>query len=462
MFHRILVANRGEIAVRIIRTCREMNIETVAVYSGADGDAMHVKTATAAVCIGPAPASDSYLNRERIISAAIVTGCEAIHPGFGFLSESSEFAAMCEKNGIVFIGPRAEVIGKLGNKSEARKCVSACGVPVVPGSKAPVKNAADACAAAEAAGYPVLIKAAAGGGGRGIRQADNSDELGKLFDEARAEAAACFGNDEMYIEKYIKKPRHIEIQILADEFGNIVQLGERDCSIQRKHQKLMEESPAMRISGETRKELGRAAVKAAGAAGYTNAGTVEFIMDESGRFYFIEMNTRIQVEHPVTEMQTGIDIVKEQIRIAAHMELSFGQEDVRAEGHTIECRINAEDPYKGFLPCVGKIGFVHFPGGPGVRVDTAIYNEYSVPPFYDSLLAKLIVHAGTRLDAIRKMRRALEELTIEGVATTGDFEYLVLHHKDYISGRYSVDFMEEHAEELLKIGEQVENEKSAG
>ncbi len=462
MFRRILIANRGEIAVRIIRTCREMNIETVAVYSAADKDSLHVKLASSAVCIGAASASDSYLNMERIISAALVTGCEAIHPGFGFLSESAGFAALCEKNGIVFIGPEAGVIEKLGNKSAARECVSGYEVPVLPGSEKPVITGDDAERAAEKTGCPVLIKASAGGGGRGIRRADDKSQVRKLFAEAKAEAEVCFGNDEMYIEKYIKNPRHIEIQILADEAGHVIQLGERDCSIQRKHQKLMEESPAMNIPEDTRDAMGRAAVRAAKAAGYTSAGTVEFILDEGGSFYFIEMNTRIQVEHPVTEMQTGVDIVKEQIRIAAHMDLSFGQDDVKTKGHTIECRINAEDPYNDFRPCTGKVGFVHLPGGPGVRVDTAIYYGYEVPPYYDSLLAKVIVHAETRLDAIRKMRRALEELIIEGMITTGDFEYLILHQKDYISGRYSVDFMEEHAGELLKIGRQVENEESAG
>lgn len=449
MFQRVLIANRGEIAVRIIRTCREMNIETVAVYSTADAEALHVKLATRSVCIGPAKAADSYLNMKNILAAAIGTGCDAIHPGFGFLSENSEFARLCEDSGITFIGPKADVIDALGNKSAARKMMMAGNVPVVPGSKEVPKDFEEVKQIADQIGYPVLLKASAGGGGRGMRRAYKPEELEKAYEEAKAEARACFGNDEMYIEKLILNPRHIEFQILADEFGNVVHLGERDCSIQRKNQKLIEESPCMLLSDELRRQMGTAAVNAAKAAGYTNAGTVEFVLDEQEHFYFIEMNTRIQVEHPVTEMVTGLDLIKEQLRIASHRPLSYKQEDIRCEGHAMECRINAEDPAKGFMPNSGKISFLNLPGGPGVRVDTALYDEYETSPFYDSMMAKIIVHGKTRLDTIRKMRRALEELVIEGITTNGDFDYMVLHHPDFIKGKYNVGFIEEHLDEIL-------------
>ena len=449
MFQRVLIANRGEIAVRIIRTCREMNIETVAVYSTADAEALHVKLATRSVCIGPAKATDSYLNMKNILAAAIGTGCDAIHPGFGFLSENSEFARLCEDSGITFIGPKADVIDALGNKSAARKMMMAGNVPVVPGSKEVPKDFEEVKQIADQIGYPVLLKASAGGGGRGMRRAYKPEELEKAYEEAKAEARACFGNDEMYIEKLILNPRHIEFQILADEFGNVVHLGERDCSIQRKNQKLIEESPCMLLSNELRQQMGTAAVNAAKAAGYTNAGTVEFVLDEQEHFYFIEMNTRIQVEHPVTEMVTGLDLIKEQLRIASHRPLSYKQEDIKCEGHAMECRINAEDPAKGFMPNSGKITFLNLPGGPGVRVDTALYDEYETSPFYDSMMAKIIVHGKTRLDTIRKMRRALEELVIEGITTNGDFDYMVLHHPDFIKGKYNVGFIEEHLDEIL-------------
>lgn len=449
MFRRILIANRGEIAVRIIRACIEMNIETVAVYSTADKECLHVKLATQAVCIGPAKAADSYLNMKSILTAAVETNCDAIHPGFGFLSENSEFARLCEECNIKFIGPKADVIDAMGNKAMAKTMMRNGNVPVVPGSIGALKDYADAEKIADEVGYPVLLKASAGGGGRGMRRAESKEQLESAYEEAKAEARACFGNDEMYLEKLIINPRHIEFQILADEFGNVVHLGERDCSIQRKNQKLIEESPCMLLSEELRTKMGDAAVNAAKASGYTNAGTVEFVLDEKGNFYFIEMNTRIQVEHGVTEMVTGIDLVKEQIRIAFHQPLTFTQDDVHLNGHAMECRINAEDPAKGFLPNSGKISFLNLPGGPGVRVDTLLYNGYETSPFYDSMMAKIIVHAPTRLEMIRRMRRALMELSTEGITTTSDFDYLILFHPDFIKGKFNVGFIEEHMEEIL-------------
>ena len=376
MFRRILIANRGEIAVRIIRACIEMNIETVAVYSTADKECLHVKLATQAVCIGPAKAADSYLNMKSIMTAAVETNCDAIHPGFGFLSENSEFARLCEECNIKFIGPKADVIDAMGNKAMAKTMMRNGNVPVVPGSIGTLKDYAEAEKIADEVGYPVLLKASAGGGGRGMRRAETREQLESAYEEAKAEARACFGNDEMYLEKLIINPRHIEFQILADEFGNVVHLGERDCSIQRKNQKLIEESPCMLLSEELRTKMGDAAVNAAKASGYTNAGTVEFVLDEKENFYFIEMNTRIQVEHGVTEMVTGIDLVKEQIRIAFHQPLTFTQDDVHLNGHAMECRINAEDPAKDFMPNSGKISFLNLPGGPGVRVDTLLYNGF--------------------------------------------------------------------------------------
>lgn len=450
MFRRILIANRGEIAVRIIRTCREMNIETVAIYSTADREALHVKLATQTVCVGPAKASDSYLNMKNILTAALETGCDAIHPGFGFLSENSDFARLCEECGIVFIGPKAGVIDALGNKATARKLMMARNVPVVPGSKGAVSDPEELKRIAEEIGYPVLLKASAGGGGRGMRRVFDAEQLIPAFEEAKAEARACFGNDEMYIEKLILNPRHVEFQILADEHGNVVHLGERDCSIQRKNQKLIEESPCMLIDDELRSRMGKDAVEVAKAAGYTNAGTVEFVLDSQGNYYFIEMNTRIQVEHAVSEMVTGMDLIKEQIRIAFHQPLKITQDDIVLNGHAIECRINAEDPAKGFQPNVGTVDFFNIPGGPGVRVDTALYEGYTTSPFYDSMVAKVIVHAPTRLEAIRKMRRALEELVIDGITTTADFDYLLMHHPDYIKGKADVSFIEERMQEILE------------
>lgn len=449
MFQRVLIANRGEIAVRIIRACRELGIDTVAVYSSADSDSLHVQFATESVCIGPAKAADSYLNPNAILTVAKQTGCDAVHPGYGFLSERSDFARQCTELGLTFIGPSGDVMDKMGNKSAARELMIANGVPVVPGSDGALETAEAAMTVAEKIGYPVLIKASAGGGGRGMRRVDRPEDLTAKFEEARAEAVACFGNGELYLEKLILNPKHIEFQILADRHGNVIHLGERDCSIQRKNQKLIEESPSKALSAQLREEMGQAAVKAAKAAGYENAGTIEFVVDQEGHFYFIEMNTRIQVEHPVTEMVTGLDLVREQLRIAAGLPLSLTQEAVQLRGHAIECRINAENPSENFRPCPGTTTFLHFPGGPGVRVDSLLYNGYTVSPFYDSLVAKVIVHAPSRLEAIRRMRRALEEMLLEGYPTTADFCHLVLHHPDFIKGQYDTGFLAAHQDTLL-------------
>lgn len=449
MFQRILIANRGEIAVRILRACRELGVDTVAVYSSADADALHVQLATQAVCIGPAKAADSYLNVDALLTVARQTGCDALHPGYGFLSENAEFAQQCADLGLTFIGPSGDVIRTMGNKAAARALMQSHGVPVVPGSDGPVSTAQDAQAVAEAIGYPVLVKASAGGGGRGMRRVDRPEELVAKFEEARAEALACFGDGQLYLEKLILNPRHIEFQILADRHGAVIHLGERDCSIQRKNQKLVEESPSKALSPQLREAMGAAAVAAARAAGYENAGTIEFVLDQEGKFYFIEMNTRIQVEHPVTELVTGLDLVREQIRVSAGLPLSVTQEEVLFRGHAIECRINAEDPAKGFQPCPGRIDFLHLPGGYGVRVDTGLYTGYELPPYYDSLMAKLIVYAPTRLEAIRRMRRALEELVIEGPATNTDLLHQILHHPDFVRGNYSTGFLEAHMDTLL-------------
>jgi len=449
MFKRILIANRGEIAVRIIRACMEMNIECVAVYSTADKESLHVKLASNSICIGGPRAAESYLNMDAIITAAQVTGCDALHPGFGFLSENSEFVRKCVDAGIVFIGPTADAMDALGNKAAARKIMVKAGVPVVPGSDGPVESYEKLEKIAKKIGYPVLIKASTGGGGRGMRRVYKQEDLKKLYEEAKAETMACFNDDEMYVEKLIINPRHIEFQVLADEHGNVIHLGERDCSIQRKNQKLIEESPCMYIDDNLRKAMGKAAVTAAKAAGYTNAGTVEFVLDEKNNYYFIEMNTRIQVEHGVTEAVTGIDLIKQQIRIAFNEPLNIKQKDVQLKGHAIECRINAEDPAKGFMANTGKISFLNFPGGPGVRVDTLLYNGYETSPFYDSMMAKIIVHGQTRLEAIRRMRRALLELVTDGIVTNGDFDYLLLHHPDFVKGKYNVSFIEDHIDEIL-------------
>lgn len=442
MIRKILIANRGEIAVRIIRACREMGIETVAVYSEADKEALHTQLADEAVCIGPAPSKESYLNMERIISATIVSGADAIHPGFGFLSENSRFAELCEQCHITFIGPGSEVIAKLGNKQEARNTMIAAGVPVIPGSTEPIYDVETGSREAEKIGYPVIIKAALGGGGKGMRVADTPEEFAESFRTAQKEAQMAFGDDTMYIEHFVRHPRHIEFQILADEMGHVIHLGERDCSIQRNHQKMIEESPCAAISEELRKKMGEAAVKAAKAAGYVNAGTIEFLLEKNQKFYFMEMNTRIQVEHPTTEWVTGIDLVKEQIRIASGLPLSYRQEDVQLKGHAIECRINAENPAEGFRPSPGLITDLYLPGGKGIRVDSAVYSGCTIPPYYDSMIAKLIVWAQNREEAIRKMQSALGEVIIEGIDTNVDYQYEIFNHPDYLSGNIDVEFIE--------------------
>lgn len=442
MIRKILIANRGEIAVRIIRACREMGIASVAVYSEADRESLHTQLADEAICIGPAASTDSYLSMERVLSAAITSGADAIHPGFGFLSENSKFAALCEQCGLVFIGPKAEVIQKMGHKSQARNTMIQAGVPVIPGTTDPVYHAKDGLEEAGKIGYPVMIKAALGGGGKGMRVSDSPEEFERCFRTAQKEAQMAFGDGTMYLEHFVRHPRHIEFQILADMFGNVIHLGERDCSVQRNHQKLIEESPCAAISPKLRKAMGKAAVKAAKAVGYTNAGTVEFLLEKSGKFYFMEMNTRIQVEHPVTEWVTGLDLIKEQIRIASGLPLRIKQEDVCLTGHAIECRINAEDPKKNFRPSPGEITELHFPGGKGIRIDSAIYSGYTVPAFYDSMLAKLIVHADTREEAIAKMRSALGEVIIDGIETNLNYQYEILGHPDYCSGEIDIEFIE--------------------
>ena len=446
MFQKILIANRGEIAVRIIRACREMGILSVAVCSEADKEALHAQLADEAVCIGPAQTSESYLNMERILSAAIATKAQAIHPGFGFLSENEHFADMCVKSGIAFIGPSGELIGKMGNKSKARATMIEAGIPVVPGTKEPVFEAERGLQIADEMGYPVMIKASSGGGGKGMRIASSHEEFENHFHLAQQESINAFGDHTMYIEKYIEKPRHIEIQILADKYGNTLWLGERDCSIQRRHQKVMEESPCAVIDADLRQRMGETAVQAAKAVGYENAGTIEFLLDKDKNFYFMEMNTRIQVEHPVTEMVTGIDLVKEQIRIAAGGKLKIRQEEIKLKGHAIECRINAEDPQKNFMPCPGTVEDLHFPGGNGVRIESALYNGYVIPPYYDSMVAKVIVHGEDRMDAIRKMRSALGEVVVDGITTNLDFQYDILNHPAFLSGDINTHFIPDYFE----------------
>ena len=451
MLKRVLIANRGEIALRIIRACRELDVETVAVYSQADESSLAAQVATRSLCIGPARASDSYLNQEALLTAAKATGCDAIHPGYGFLSENPDFADRCVEAGLRYIGPSGDVIRKMGSKAAARTLAQNAGVPVVPGSDGPLSGVVQVRELADRVGYPVLLKASAGGGGRGMRQVDGPEDLERAYQAAQAEAVACFGNGEMYLEKLILYPRHIEFQIMADGQGHVVHLGERDCSIQRRRQKLVEESPSRALTPELRERMGAAAVAAARAAGYVGAGTVEFVLSPEGDFYFIEMNTRIQVEHPVTELVTGVDLVREQLRVAAGLPLSFTQEDVRVSGHAIECRINAEDPEHDFRPCPGKTEFLHLPGGPGVRVDTALYTGYEVPPYYDSLVAKVLVHAPTRLEAIRRMRRALEELVIEGYPTNAALAHLIMHDPEFVRGQYDTSFLDRNLEKLLEL-----------
>ena len=445
MFRKILIANRGEIAVRIIRAARELGIETVAVYSTADKEALHTLLADEAVCIGPAKSTDSYLNMNAVLSAAVLTGSEAIHPGFGFLSENSKFATMCEEVGIKFIGPSGSVMDMMGDKINARAQMIKAGVPVIPGSDGEVHTAEEALEVADRIGYPVMLKAAAGGGGKGIRKVERAEDLVPAFESASTEAKAAFGNGAMYLERVIYPARHIEVQILADQFGHVVHLGERDCSLQRNNQKVLEESPSVAIGKTIRDQIGSAAVRAAESVGYENAGTIEFLYDEGkGEFYFMEMNTRVQVEHPVTEFVTGIDIVKEQIKIAAGQELSVRQEDIQISGHAIECRINAENPAFNFAPSPGKITNLYLPsGGVGLRVDSAVYPGYTIPPYYDSMIAKIIVHGENRFDALMKMQRALYELEIDGVMTNSDFQLDLISDSNVIAGDYDTAFLME-------------------
>lgn len=450
MFDKILIANRGEIAVRIIRACREMGIKTVAVYSEADRECLHTLLADEAICIGPAPSSQSYLNMEQILAATVATKAEAIHPGFGFLSENARFAQMCEKCNITFIGPSSDIINHMGNKSEARKTMMEAGVPVVPGGKEPVHTAEEALELAKTIGFPVMIKASSGGGGKGMRISYGEDDFEANFQNAQLESIKGFSDDTMYLERYIEKPRHIEFQIVADKYDHVIHLGERDCSIQRRHQKVLEESPSVAISEELRRRMGETAVRAAKAVGYENAGTIEFLLDKSGNFYFMEMNTRIQVEHPVTEMVSGMDLIKTQIAIAAGEPLKVTQDDIRIQGHAIECRINAENPEKNFMPCPGTITTIHIPGGNGVRVDTHVYNEYKVPANYDSMLMKVIVHGSSREEAIAKMRSALGELIIEGIETNLDFQFDILSHPAYRQGDTDTHFIQTYFPEYCK------------
>ena len=453
MIRKLLIANRGEIAVRVIRACREMGIASVAVYSEADKESLHVQLADEAVCIGPAPSSKSYLNMERIISAALVTGADAIHPGFGFLSENAAFAECCEKCGITFVGPPSTVIRSMGNKQEARNTMIKASVPVIPGTETSVYDGKTGKKFAEEIGYPVMIKAALGGGGKGMRTAFSPEEFLRAFQTAQKEAIASFGDGTMYIEHFVENPRHIEFQILADKEGNVVHLGERDCSVQRNHQKMIEESPSPAVPKELREKMGEAAVRAAKAAHYENAGTIEFLLEKNGSFYFMEMNTRIQVEHPVTECVTGLDLIKEQIKIASGENLSVTQEDIKIQGHAIECRINAENPKMGFRPSPGKISELHLPGGQGIRVDTDIYPGCIVSPYYDSMLAKLIVHGKDRQEAIAKMISALGEVWIEGIDTNVDYQFEILHHPDYQSGDFNIEFLNTHVIGGVNINE---------
>ena len=447
MIKKVLIANRGEIAVRIIRACREMGIETVAVYSEADRDALHTQLADEAVCIGPAPSSESYLSMENIISATIVTGADAIHPGFGFLSENSRFAELCEQCNITFIGPPSTVIASLGNKQAAKNTMANAGVPIIPGGKNPIYTVEEGMKEAETIGYPVIIKAALGGGGKGMRVADTPADFEESFRTAQKETQMAFGDSTMYVEHFVRHPRHIEFQIMADKFGNVIHLGERDCSIQRNHQKMIEESPSVALTPELRRRMGDAAVRAAKAVHYESAGTIEFLLDKDKNFYFMEMNTRIQVEHPITEERTGIDIVKEQIKIAAGETLKLKQKDVEFRGYSMECRINAENPSKNFMPCPGTITGLNLPGGNGVRIDTAIYEGYTIPPTYDSMIAKIITHGDSRNEAISKMKRALEETVIEGVDTNIDFLFKIIKNPNFIRGNFDTSFIEK---EILK------------
>ncbi len=441
MLKKVLIANRGEIAVRIIRACREMGIRTVAIYSEADKNALHVQLADEAICVGPAPSNKSYLNVKAILEAACLTGADSIHPGFGFLSENSHFAKICEETGLKFIGPDYKLIELLGNKSKAKETMKRAGVPVVPGSDGLIYSKEQAVNLAEQIQYPVMLKASAGGGGRGIRIAYNKEELEKEYDIVKQEAKVSFNDDSLYLEKFVEKPRHVEIQILADEHGNCIHLGERDCSVQRRNQKVLEETPSGILSEKTRKKMGEVAVKAVKEIGYSNAGTIEFLVDKNQDFYFMEMNTRVQVEHPVTEMVTGVDIIKEQIKIASGEVLTYKQEDIKFEGHSMEVRINAENPDKNFMPCPGTITGLHVPGGNGIRVDTAIYSGYTVPPTYDSMLAKLIVHGKNREESIAKMKSAVAEFVVEGITTNIDFLLKILENENFKADNYDTSFI---------------------
>lgn len=441
MFNKILIANRGEIAIRIIRACRELGIKTVAVYSTADRTALHAQIADEAVCIGPAPSKDSYLNSKALLAACEITGAQAIHPGFGFLSENSHFVRLCDKCGIKFIGPGADAMDAMGDKANAKKTMIENDVPVVPGSDGVVETLEEAQEIAAKIGYPIMVKASAGGGGRGIRLVEKPEELEAAMTAAKQETKQFFANDDIYIEKFIVNPRHVEIQLLADEHGNVIYLGERDCSLQRRNQKVLEESPSPIMTEDLRKRMGEAAVRAAKACGYANAGTVEFLVDKDLNFYFMEMNARIQVEHPVTEMVTGVDLVKAQINIAAGLPLQYKQEDIKLTGHVIECRINAEEPKNNFRPCPGKIKSIHMPGGFGVRIDTAVYQGYEIPPYYDSMIAKVLVKGEDRKEAIQKMKVALSEFLIEGINTNIDFQLNLLRDEDVESGNFDIGFL---------------------
>lgn len=441
MIKKVLIANRGEIAVRIIRACREMGIRTVAIYSEADKTALHKSLADEAVCIGPAPSVKSYLNRKAIVEAACLTGCDSIHPGFGFLSENSNFAKICEEIGLTFIGPSYQLIDLMGNKSKAKQTMKEVGVPVVPGSDGLVDKVAKAVEIANKIKYPVMLKASSGGGGKGIRIAHNDTELIKIYDLVRQEAKNSFNDDSVYLEKFIENPRHVEMQILADKHGNAIHLGERDCTVQRRNQKVLEETPSGAIDEKLRKKMGEIAVNAVKKVGYTNAGTIEFLVDKNGNFYFMEMNTRVQVEHPVTEMVTGVDIIKEQIRIASGEKLSYTQKQIKIDGHSLEARVNAENPNRNFMPCPGTISGLHLPGGNGIRVDTAIYPGYTIPMNYDSMIAKVIVHGKTREESIRKMKSALAELVIEGITTNIDFLLQILENESFINNQYDTSFI---------------------
>ena len=446
MLKKILIANRGEIAVRIIRACREMGVKTVAVYSEADKTALHTKLADEAVCIGPAPSKKSYLNVKAIIEAACLTGADSIHPGFGFLSENSSFAKMCDEIGLKFIGPKPEIIELMGNKSKAKETMKNAGVPVVPGSDGLIYTMQEAINISNEIGYPVMLKASAGGGGKGIRVAYNEEELRKAYEIVKQEASISFNDDSIYIEKFIENPRHIEIQVMADEHGNAIHLGERDCTVQRRNQKMLEETPSGIIDSRLRERMGAVAVKAVKEVGYTNVGTIEFLVDKNKDFYFMEMNTRIQVEHPITEMVTGLDLIKEQIRIASGEKMQYKQKDITFTGHSLEARINAENPEKNFMPCPGTIEELHLPGGNGVRIDTALYSGYTVPQSYDSMIAKVIVHGNNRDESIAKMKSALAEFVISGIDTNIDFILKILNNETFIKNTYDTSFIEKEFE----------------